>query len=540
MNRQLLILSGETISPEMQLFFGHLPSCMVPVRNRVALDFIYHENVNHYDHISIVLKKEAQFVLEYLDHMQYAIEPIVLDQVKDLTYSIEQGLKNIQLNIPTTILFGDTYLPYMTSHLSNEDLLLVSKTTDSLRWTIVDHDQASNTIQFEDKKEIALDSDFNAVIGVFHLNSPGKLLDLLVSNPGRKFYDTLQEYYNTSDSFRIMETDQWIDYGHIDNYFASKKIIEPRFFNNLVIDKDQKRLIKRSHDTEKFINEVAWYSQLPGELKKFVPEIFSFSTDPIDPFIEMRYYHEIFTIHELFINCNFDTKKWAQILGTIQHVVTEFSEHHPPFEVDFASQRHHMYVTKTIDRLHDFKTQHLIDPERPIRINSKEYPSINYIIENIGRIIEKNGLINDTAFGFIHGDLCFPNILYDLQTDDCILIDPRGKFGDVKNYGDVLYEWAKLAHSIDGKYDFIISDRFDSICTGNEIYYKLHTHLIHDEISALFYQEVIRDEQLIKKVKLLQALLFFSMLPLHKNNAKRQFIMLCKAMELVEPFIKEL
>ena len=38
------------------------------------------------------------------------------------------------------------------------------------------------------------------------------------------------------------------------------------------------------------------------------------------------------------------------------------------------------------------------------------------------------------------------------------VIDPRGKFGTYDIYGDFRYELAKLFHSVDGKYDFIIKD----------------------------------------------------------------------------------
>ena len=41
------------------------------------------------------------------------------------------------------------------------------------------------------------------------------------------------------------------------------------------------------------------------------------------------------------------------------------------------------------------------------------------------------------------------------------VIDPRGRFGKYDIYGDPRYELAKIMHSIDGKYDYIIGDFFE-------------------------------------------------------------------------------
>ena len=65
------------------------------------------------------------------------------------------------------------------------------------------------------------------------------------------------------------------------------------------------------------------------------------------------------------------------------------------------------------------------------------------------------------TFNIIHGDLCFANIMVDTNLSFIKVIDPRGKFGTYDIYGDFRYELAKLFHSVDGKYDFIIKDLFD-------------------------------------------------------------------------------
>ena len=52
----------------------------------------------------------------------------------------------------------------------------------------------------------------------------------------------------------------------------------------------------------------------------------------------------------------------------------------------------------------------------------------------------------------MHGDFCLSNILYDLRSRICKLLDPRGSFGASGIYGDPRYDVAKLYHSVYGLY----------------------------------------------------------------------------------------
>ena len=97
------------------------------------------------------------------------------------------------------------------------------------------------------------------------------------------------------------------------------------------------------------------------------------------------------------------------------------------------------------------------------------------------------------------------------------------------------YEFAKLLHSIEGKYDFIIKDLFDlDADVGNNFRFKILDFARTFDLKKIFLG-VFKDElkQNIREVRLIEALLFFSMIPLHKENIKRQYAMLCTAMKLL-------
>ncbi|MGB1295830.1 MAG: hypothetical protein ACPG6V_10140, partial [Flavobacteriales bacterium] len=229
---------------------------------------------------------------------------------------------------------------------------------------------------------------------------------------------------------------------------------------------------------------------------------------------------------------NLSIDRWKHILQQITSIINNFflfqKEDAPE---NIVKSKTNMYLDKTVDRFNLFIEQNIINPNEKLIINNKTYPSAYSILDDIKEAIRTSDIINDDKLCLIHGDLCFPNTLYDNINDEFKIIDPRGKFGNHIMYGDHLYEWAKIAHSVDGLYDFIIADKYNIVVNNNTISYNLHTHSIHSQIKDYFLNDIV-DIKHRDKIILIQSLLFFSMLPLHSNNTNRQFIMLARTVEL--------
>ena len=109
-----------------------------------------------------------------------------------------------------------------------------------------------------------------------------------------------------------------------------------------------------------------------------------------------------------------------------------------------------------------------------------------------------------TYLGAIHGDPVFTNIL---QTETQIkLIDMRGKQGEeLTIFGDIYYDYAKIYQSILG-YDFILND----VEIDNVYISSLKSH---------FESKFQLDE--MKKIKLITASLFFTLIPLHQYSEEK-------------------
>ena len=171
----------------------------------------------------------------------------------------------------------------------------------------------------------------------------------------------------------------------------------------------------------------------------------------------------------------------------------------------------------------------------PIIVNGVMYQSLNNIVELLKMAIPEE-LYDVREFNIIHGDLCFANMMIDNNFSFIKVIDPRGKFGSFDIYGDFRYELAKLFHSVDGKYDYIIKDLF--FLSYNELESKIDfTIQDKDRDFDLFkvFKEVFKEDigTDIKKIELIESLLFLSMIPLHSESFDHQLVMLGTGLEIL-------
>lgn len=125
----------------------------------------------------------------------------------------------------------------------------------------------------------------------------------------------------------------------------------------------------------------------------------------------------------------------------------------------------------------------------------------------------------------IHGDFCFSNILYDFVNQIIRLIDPRGSFGAKGIYGDPRYDMAKLRHSVAGMYDFIVSDLFEVREDKDGFQAVIFNMQNLNPVIENFDHKLIENGYNIQHIKLIEGLLFISMLPLHQDYPKRQLMM---------------
>ncbi|WP_214483030.1 aminoglycoside phosphotransferase family protein [Bacillus sp. SM2101] len=304
--------------------------------------------------------------------------------------------------------------------------------------------------------------------------------------------------------------------------------LSSRYFNEVRYNPERNTVTKLSQDSAKLINELYWYIKLPRSLQHYTPEIINYSEHQLNTFIEMEYINAP-TLSELFVNSETPIREWEEyILPKINVILKEFSQHKSAVNSMDLSQ---MYITKTINRLKQFIQTNSI----AFGIYKRGYLKLNGTLMKCPlRFLEENSnlltyVINQAKSSVIHGDLCFSNMFFDLKRKEIKIIDPRGSFGQVGIYGDLHYDMAKLQHSLTG-YDHIISDNFQINIQGIELDYRINQTQYHKKITDIwkgsYYNQTC--------INLIEALLFLSMIPLHKGDFKRQLAMYSLGVELLQ------
>lgn len=489
----ILITSGAYIDSSLASEFGNIPPCMLPVKNKRLYEHQIEliRNQFGYDEKIIISLPKSYFIEEY-DYYRINELGAKYVQVKD-NLTLGQSIASILCDIEDDVLYilhGDT----LFSNLSKElDVCSVGKPYAFYNWTY------SNKINEFDYKRIHT--------GFFSFSSSNALLKKLLKNNY-----TLNCLIS---GLKEIELEGWLDFSLTSTYYKSiSKFTTQRVFNNLSIT--EYSVTKSSKDNIKMQAESNWLSSIPVKLKKYVPHIYEKKNDSYT--IEYLYNSSLANI---FVFGNLDVCSLKDILDKCVEYINIEKQYKP----DARINTNYLYTEKTLSRLS------YLDLDKKYTINGVQIGSIREIIEDLDTYIDKDCYKYNSI---MHGDLCFSNILYDSRSNHIKLIDPRGVDNkhNISIYGDWRYDVAKLAHSVVGKYDFIIANRFkykENSPTNIEFYIEYDNKV--EELDKYF--DKFFDFRMYYPIMIN---LFLSMIPLHSDNNLRQKAMLANALDLYDEF----
>jgi hypothetical protein len=237
------------------------------------------------------------------------------------------------------------------------------------------------------------------------------------------------------------------------------------------------------------------------------------------------------TLGDLFVSQRLNIGAWNDVVRSISCIQSCFAE--KTVRNSLAPQlARAVYLEKTRARLDEFAAQNPSSKDHFVYRHSEKW-TVARVQETLDSFVEQFGLLKIDELAPIHGDFCFSNLLYDCKVRLVKMIDPRGDFGVPGVFGDRRYDLAKLAHSYAGKYDLITADRF-SVDVGPEGRLRVHVqaHDYYMRVQSIFDTVLLPSVKLREQVYAIQALLFLSMLPLHKDKPRRQLGMLATGLEL--------
>jgi hypothetical protein len=334
-------------------------------------------------------------------------------------------------------------------------------------------------------------------------------------------------YSNEFKLKRIVAHD-WSDFGHVVTFYKNRcKITTQRSFNNMQISNGV--VTKSSQNEKKIIAEIDWFLNLPSNLKIFTPNLINYEKHTsIKYSLEYLY---LPTLSELYVFGEQGIEFWKNIFSNCFHFLKICSDTKNTLISVSEWNSKSLIVDKTLSRLSELNNSCIWDINTPIYLNNLLQPSLLNMANELF-IIAVDG---EERCGYLHGDFCFSNILYDIRSNRIKAIDPRGIDNNnvITQYGDIYYDYAKLSHSIIGCYDFIIAKMYNIEKNNNNNYSFSIT--IDDRLIQIQneYINTLNFEGLnFKKIYSQMILLFISMVPLHKDNQTRQVALILNAYRL--------
>jgi hypothetical protein len=336
------------------------------------------------------------------------------------------------------------------------------------------------------------------------------------------------------EGFEKIHTQAFVDLSvgiHFRQFITSG--FEARFFN--VLEGDEYTVTKRSANKDKIRCEYQYYELLPEEMKMWYVTPFGYREDEKGASYKMERYH-MTDIAIRYVHGAITVMEFVNILDKLFYYLKSRKEKEVTSEV-YQECARNLYLSKIDLRMEQLKQSPGYQRfNEMIRIGT-EYNDIDEIVSQYKDLYEKisaaKSFRNVLVVG--HGDLCFSNILYNDETFSLKLIDPRGATTEEELYMNPYYDMAKLSHSICGGYDFFNSDLFE-LSLAEDMQFKL---TVMAEAENIKYREIFR-EYLEKNgadyklIRLYEASLFLSMLPLHMDREKKVFAFLLNAIQILK------
>jgi len=530
--RTVLIASAAYIGADLEIEFGRIPPCFLPIGNSRLFVKQYESVKDIAERIIISLPEDYE--LDEFDACllsKMGVETVFVPVGLSLGNSVITVM-NLTASAASSlfcILHGDTLLKGVDFKVSDA----VSIEIDSppgYHWgfAVIENDKV---IQIANESNSSLLTEQPIFTGWFSFSDPVRLIQG-IARQGGDFLNGIADY-TSSLPLKALNTGEWFDFGHSGTFYSSRrKMSAPREFNRLNFEK--RTVTKSSTKPEKIEAEAQWFSTLPAQMRIFTPAYLGKGSEVCVSYsIE---YLNLPTLSDLFVFGRLPKQSWERIFLACNEFLTACLAWRPPEIERVAKSANSLYLEKTIIRLEEFSSMHGIDLNEPCKFNNLKLPSLNRIAH----------LVSDTIsppihnhLSLVHGDFCFSNILYDHRSDSIRVIDPRGHDvdGKITSYGDIRYDVAKLHHSAIGKYDYILAgcyqlQRDDAL----DFNLSIPDSEICKAVAESFVDHKFAGLSSAHSAPAISILLFLSMLPLHADVPERQIALLANALRLFVNF----
>ena len=456
-----IILASGSLSGSMSALVSSDNCLRMPLGNRLALSEVVRAELLRSNQVYIVHSGPVPDFYEYLD---FEVEWIDIEAPGEtIGHSISLAFQTIfgsfepdlaqtsQRATPGRIIFADTI-----SSLDGLDVVAVGDAPSSEDWTFAPSNFSKEVIQGRATVESQ-----RVISGAFSFSDLPKFSRLVFESVAvhdslhlaDPFFEAVRWYSTTLEGgLTAFQDAGWKDLGHREGYFQFRQTqLEGRDFNNFVSRPGGLFVKKISTHSDKLSDELSWFKSVPPGLSRFLPRVIDGEKD----FYEVQYVkaltlaEKILYGQERYLDLSFAVNQldyWfnATSLGSSRRM--SFVE-----EAQLVSQFSEWFKSNLSSRLEK------IEMNAPLFLLEKN--RVRSALAKARQLISSISFQGEQA-GIVHGDLIFSNILIDEQDHVFKLIDPRGGFGTASHLGLQIYDWAKIAQSIFGRYEELISGEY--------------------------------------------------------------------------------
>ncbi|MCR4806973.1 MAG: hypothetical protein K5857_04795 [Lachnospiraceae bacterium] len=306
---------------------------------------------------------------------------------------------------------------------------------------------------------------------------------------------------------------------------------DARFFNAL--KGDEYTVVKTSANIDKLRMEYKYFTLLPDEMKQWYGTVFDYRETNNEASYSIERYH-MTDLALRYVHGAIGEEEFKSIMKMLFHFI-KIRKKKDVSDEEYEEAARSLYIDKVDERIETFKSLEGYD-------EIASYIKLGTAYEDIDKIVDRyKTLYNKITSGrrFLkvmvvgHGDLCFSNILYNHDARLLKLIDPKGAQDEEGLYMNPYYDIAKLSHSICGSYDYFNSDQYE-ISVGPNMKLRLKIDSDNDKYVKIFTEYLEENDIDIKLIRLYEASLFLSMLPLHIDRRKKVLGFILNAINILD------
>lgn len=304
-----------------------------------------------------------------------------------------------------------------------------------------------------------------------------------------------------------------------------------RHFNEVQIDSYY--YTKSSSDKRKMLAEYSFYGLVPESMRPWLIQPFDYQDEGDRASYKMlRYYLADAALQ--WVHGAFDAETFEPFVERLLFFLAERPRQKCSRDRSLEIAQD-LFVNKLEARIRQFLTS-----EEGLRINqlaTSATPALD-INRQLARYLRlyqryRKGFATDSLV-VGHGDPCFSSLLYDQQRYLLKLIDPKGAVSEAELWTHPLYDLCKVSHSVMGDYDFINNGLYDvGFSDANDLVLRLR-HSGHSSLKPLFLQKVRKMGFEPRIMRLGEASLFLSMLPLHIDYPNKVIAFMLKAHQILD------